>query len=421
MKKRFLYLISIIFVFAACNNTGNEHAEEEHEHNHNEGVVTLNDKQQKALNLKLGTFAMRNLTTVVKLNGNLAVSPASSAEVTAYIGGNVKEIKVFFGDEVKKNQVLAVLEHPDYIKLQEEFAEIANKLDFLKKEYDRQKQLYENKIGAGRDYQKVKSEYNTIKAKYSGLKSRLQLLNISPQRVLSGEITNTANILSPINGVVNEIFIKVGTYVDAKDKMFEITDNKAIHADFLVYEKDVYLLKKGQKIHFTVSNRIDKEFTATIFAIGKEFMPDTRAVHIHAKINGNTDRLIPGMYISGHLHADSYLTKTLPVDAVVTEGTKSYIFVLKDEHHNHNEHTGTHKHTENTHNKEAAHNHHESETSEHKESMTFVPVEIITGKKDDGFVEIKLIDSLPGDAQVVLNAAYYLLADMKKEETEHSH
>ena len=62
---------------------------------------------------------------------------------------------------------------------------------------------------------------------------------------------------------------------------------------------------------------------------------------------------------------------------------------------------------------------HEMEEDEHK--LTFRMVEVITGLKDDGYTEIHLIDSLPGDTKIVLNAAYYLLADMKKEETEHDH
>ena len=38
--------------------------------------------------------------------------------------------------------------------------------------------------------------------------------------------------------------------------------------------------------------------------------------------------LIPGMYISGHIHTDKNYTQALPDNAVVTEGTKSFIFVL---------------------------------------------------------------------------------------------
>ncbi len=402
----------IIATLISCNPQKNGgHSEDEHGHEHHEakGVVVLNKNQQKALNLKLGTFKMRNLTTVVKTNGQLEVPPASNADVTAIIGGNVKQINVFHGDKIAKGQLLAVLEHPDYIAIQENFAAVANQLSFLQEEYKRQKELFENNVGAGREYQKVKSEFNTAKAKYAGLKSRLLLLNLSPEKVKSGNISNTISIYSPINGYVNEINIKLGTYVDAKDILFEITDNSAIHADFMVYEKDVHLVKEGQKVHFTVSNRPDKELTAIVFAIGKEFESNTRAVHIHAKIIEKVSGLISGMYISGHLHTDEKYTRTLPNDAIVGQGTKSFIFIEDNETIEEPMHEGH------------DHEHEIAENKENHNKKAFRMVEVITGIKDDGYTEISLIDSLPNNTQVVLNAAYYLLSDMNKEETEHKH
>jgi len=402
-----------IATLISCN-TKNRTADENelHEENDSEGVVVLNKNQREALNLKLDTFQMRNLTTVVKSNGQLEVPPANSADITAVIGGNVKEIKVFHGDRVSKGQLLAVLEHPDYIALQESFAEVANRLEFLEQEFERQKELFENNVGAGRDFQQAKAEYNTAKAKYEGLKSRLQLLNLSPDKIMQGNISNTININSPINGFVNEVNIKVGSYVDAKDILLEITDNTAIHADFMVYEKDVHLVKEGQKVHFTVSNRPEEELTAIIFAIGKEFEANSRAVHVHAKINEQVSGLIPGMYISGHLHTDEKYTRALPNDAIVTEGTKSFIFILDKQALE--KHVGEENHE--------GHEHGDEDDDDAAENKTaFRMVEVIPGLKDEGYTEIRLINPLPENTQVVMNAAYYLLADMKKEETEHEH
>jgi membrane fusion protein, heavy metal efflux system len=310
---------------------------------------------------------------------------------------------------VQKGQVLAVLEHPDYIALQEDFAEVANHLDFLEQEYNRQKKLFENNVGAGKDFQKVKADYNTARAKYEGLKSRLTLLRLSPEKVKAGTISNSIDIVSPINGFMNEVKIKMGTYVGAQDKLFEITDNSQIHADFMVYEKDVHLLKEGQKIHFTVANRPGEEFLATIFAIGKEFESSTRAVHIHASLDEKVSGLIPGMYITGHIHTNDHYTKALPNDAVVAEGTKSYIFVVDNDALNEIHET-----------KEAAGvENHDAHENEHP--MAFQMVEIIPGQKDENYTEIKLLDSLSSDTKVVMNAAYYLLSEMNKGETEHQH
>ncbi|PVX49809.1 cobalt-zinc-cadmium efflux system membrane fusion protein [Balneicella halophila] len=430
MKTKIFLAFIMVATMLSCNSEKKDsHEGEEHEEHGVEGAVVLNARQREALNLKLGSFQMRNLTTLVKSNGQLEVPPSGSAEVTAIIGGNVKTINVFHGDRVKKGQLLAVLEHPDYISLQEGFAEISSKLEFIEKEYARQKELFENNVGAGRDYQQTKSEYNTIKAKYEGLKSRLQLLNLSPDKVKEGEISSTISILSPINGFINDINIKVGTYVDAKDILLEITDNSAIHADFMVYEKDVHLVKEGQKVHFTVSNRPGEELTATVFAIGKEFEANSRAVHIHAKINEKVSGLIPGMYISGHLHTDEKYTRALPNDAIVSEGTKSFIFILDNEAieeqgHSETEHAG-HDEDKEAQVEEGNHEGHEHGDADDddatQEKMAFRMVEVIPGLKDEGYTEIQLINSLPENTQVVLNAAYYLLADMKKEETEHEH
>lgn len=423
MKINIAILITWILMTFSCNQSSkNNNDQVSHQEDEREGVVILNKKQIDALSLKLGSFHWRNLTTVVKINGQLGVAPSSSADITAIIGGNVKEIKVFHGEKVKRGQVLAVLEHPDYIVLQEDFVAVANRLEYLEKDYERQKELFENNIGAGKDYQRVKADFNIEKARYAGLKSRLELLNISPEKVLTGTITKSININSPINGYVNEVDINLGTYLDANNKLFSITDNSALHADFMVYEKDVHLIQEGQLVHFTVSNRPGDELTAKVFAVGKEFESNTRAVHIHANLTKNPGNLIPGMYISGHFHADTNYSQTLPDDAVVGDGTKSFIFIQDEEDVDHKEHAETEEvHQSDEATSHEGHDHEEEATEIEHDEMAFRMVEVITGVSDEGYVEIKLLDSLDEHSKIVQNAAYYLLADMKKGETEHKH
>jgi len=401
MKIKIYILALIAGTLMACNSEdGHSEKAEEYEEHGAEGVVVLNKKQREALNLELGSFQNRNLTTVVKINGELTVPPSAKADITAMIGGFVKEILVFHGDKVTKGQTLAILEHPDYISLQENFLISASKLKYLEQEYNRQKKLYENNVGAGKDYEQIKSKLSVERARYESLRLRLKLLNLSPEKVIGGVISNTIKIVSPIKGYINDIDIKVGTYVDSKDKLFEVTDNSALHADFVVYENDVHLVSDGQKIHFNVSNKPGEDIEAKVFAIGKEFEPNTRAIHIHADIIGTHTGLIPRMYITGHLHTDENYTNTLPNDAIVTEGTKSYIFILVN-------------------NESDDHDHSNMEAED--EHMSFKMVEVITGRKDDRFTEVFLINSLPEDTQVVTVGAYYLLSDLNKEETEHSH
>jgi cobalt-zinc-cadmium efflux system membrane fusion protein len=401
MKKYLIIMIAIVMGIS-CNRERNKPHTEDESHSESENIVTLNPKQVDALNLKLGTFEIKPMTIVVRTNGELEVSPSGSADVTAVIGGNVKEILVFHGDRVKKGQSMVVLEHPDYIALQQEFAEVSSNLEYLEKEFNRQEELSNSNVNAEKNFQLAQSEYKSAKARFQGLKSRLELININPGNVLDGNISREIYIVSPINGFVNDVKIKIGTYIEPKDVLFSVSNNNEIHADFMVYEKDIHHIRQGQKVNFTVANRPGEELTATIFAIGKEFEPNLRAVHIHARLDKNPGNLIPGMYISGHIHSEAGMSKTLPEDAVVSDGTKSFIFVLDKVEESAKEETENH------------------ENEEHS-VMSFRMIEVVTGLTDEGFIEVDVVDSISENAQIVLNAAYYLLADMKKDETEHIH
>jgi cobalt-zinc-cadmium efflux system membrane fusion protein len=137
-------------------------------------------------------------------------------------------------------------------------------------------------------------------------------------------------------------------------------------------------------------------------------------VHVHASLDETVPGLIPGMYISGHIHTDENYTRTLPNDAIVSEGTKSYIFVL-DEQATEAEHGHEENHAGES---DEEHGEHSGETQEgeNNEVMAFRMVEVITGLQDEGYTEIKLLNPLPDDTQIVMNTAYYLLSDLKKDE-----
>ncbi len=387
---RIKVFLAFILLFTACSTETPSEKETNTEKHHNEEFVFLNEAQRKALNLKLGKILVRNMASKIKVNGQLEIPPAARADISAVIGGNVKHINVFYGDYVRRGQLLAVLEHPDYLAMQERYAKLANQMEFLKQEYERQKKLFENNAGAGKNYQKAKADYFSAKAELQALKTKLLLLHISPEQVAQGKFHTSVNVYSPINGYVNKINIHSGAYVSPKDLMFEIINNSELHADFMVYEKDVPYVRKGQKVLFTTTNLPGKEFSAVVYAVGKRFETDVRAVHVHAELDKHPKDFVVGTYVLGYIYTDTLNVKALPKDAIAFEGDEKYIFITKG-------------------------------ISDKTGKMQFKRVKIKTGREDDHYVEIRPLEEIPADSKVALNAAYYLLAEMKKEETGHDH
>lgn len=353
--------------------------------------VHLSNLKFESLGIKIDTIPTRSLSGVVEANGQLEVPPQHEATVTAILGANVNSIKVIEGDKVRKGQVLAYLSHPNLTNLQTNYVKAYSRFQYLEKEMQRQKRLYEEEVGSGKTYQETLADYNSMKGEVKGYEAQLKQLNLNIENIQGGDIYEYVPVVSPIKGYVEKVKVQLGQYVDPQTVMFMIVNIDHIHADLMVFEKDVHKVKKGQKLSFTVESVPGNTLTAKIYSVGKQFEQKPKAVHVHAEIDQKEDFLIPGMYINGKIRTGNTQVKALPESAIIEEEGKPYIFMA------------------------------EAHEEDGKTEWAFKAVEVRTGINEDGWVEIKLLEPLPDGTQVAWNNAYYLISEMKKSQTSHSH
>ena len=397
-------LFAILFLFGLIACGGTENKENDHGHDHEAGEekhgemneeedheeqegVHFTTTQFEALGMKVDTILMRNVSAYVETNGQLEVPPQNEASVTAIIGANVSSIKVIEGDKVEKGQVLAYITHPDLIQLQSNYNSNWNELQYLEQNYKRQQKLYDEKVGSGKELQQVKSDFQSKKSNVNGLAAQLKLLGIPTSSVENGTIIEQVAVRSPIEGFVRLVEIKTGQYVTPQTELFEIVNLEHIHADFMVFEKDIAKVQEGQKIQFKVES-IETELEASVYSVGKNFEQNPKAIHIHAEIEDKIGLLLPGMYVRGRILTSNTMGQALPEGAVIRDNGKDYIFSAK---------------------------------KEKEDEWEFTPIEVVAGITSNGWTEIKLLKPLPNNTKVALNNAYYLIAEMQKGEAEHEH
>lgn len=376
----------LILALSGCNQKPEAATENENQEENAEGGLTsvvLTAQQFNALGMKVDTLSKRNFSSVVVANGQLEVLPQNEASVTAIIGANITSIDVFEGKKVNKGQVLAYLSHPDLLNLQTRYLNAWNQLQYTDKEYQRQKRLYEEEVGSGKDFQKVQSDFLSLTGEVRNLEAQLKLLKLDPEKIKQGDIVEQVPVISPINGFIEKVNVKTGQYAEPQMQMFEVINNDHIHADLMVFEKDVYKVKEGQNVTFAIESIPGETLSAKIFAVGKSFEQNPKAVHVHAEIENKKGLLISGMYITGRIATGEDYAFALPEGAIVNEDGKQVIFISEQEGDN----------------------------------WKFEPVEILTGQQEDGIVEIKLLSPLKNGSLVAMNNAYYLLSEMKKGET----
>ena len=392
LSYKFLTIILLSIIMTSCSNSDKKKAvntnfeELKDDHNESEEAI-LTQKQFEALKMQIDTIALRNMSSYVEANGSLEVPPQNEAAITSVVGANVVSINVIEGDKVNKGQVVAYLSHPNIIKMQTDYLNAYSNSNYLMKIYERQQKLYNAGVGSGANFQKAEAEYEASKANVNGSEAQLRLLNINAASVRNGKIAQSISLRSPIEGFVQKVEVKTGQYVEPQTELFEIVNTHHVHADLMVFEKDVYKVKKGQKVIFKVQSIPDEELTAEIYSVSKTFEDNPKAVHVHAEIENKKGNLIPGMYIKGKIQFENSKTKALPESAIIKEGDRFYVFSAEREN----------------------------------EDWSFKPIEVLLGTKDGNWVSVQFPDELEKNTRFAYNNAYYLIAEMKKGEAEHEH
>ncbi len=352
-------------------------------------VVELTAAQYKMASIQLGKPEPKNLSQVIPANGALDVPPQNLVTISAPLGGFVKNTELLQGMQVKKGQVIAIIENPDFIDIQQEYLENKSHLEYLELEYARQKELATENISATKTFQQTTAEYKSIQSRVHALAEKLALIGISTKQVEQGKITRTVAMYAPISGYVTEVHVNIGKFVSPTDVLFEIVDTEHLHVELTVYERDVTKLRPGQKIRFTLPNESNRERTATLYLIGREISPE-RTIRVHAHLDKEDTQLIPGMYVKAFIEIENAAVSALPAEAVLQSEGKAYVFVY----------TGKRK-------------------TGKAELSVFEMQEVSKGIVENGFIEVNLPKITASDStRIVVKGAYSLLAKMKNIEEE---
>ncbi|MFV0470168.1 MAG: efflux RND transporter periplasmic adaptor subunit [Dysgonomonas sp.] len=395
MKTKYITLIGLSLIFlASCGQSSkNETKTENTEEAHNESVeVELTEAQMKAVDIQLGKIEQRELNSIIRVNGEMALDPQKKAEVTSLLGGIVKQISVIEGRSVSAGQIVAYLENTEIVELQKNYLITKKESLIAEQEFRRQKDLSSQGAGVEKNLQQATANYEITKAQLTGLEKQLRQIAISPEQVSAGNIVTRIPIKSPISGTVSKITVSTGSYVDMQTPLMSITDNADIHCDVKVFEKDINLVKIGQEVDITLTNQPGTSLKGDIYEINKSFEGDTKAIIVHVNIKGKTDiKLIPGMYVTGLINVGKQKTDAVPNDAIVSNEGKKYIFVLEKEA-----------------NEEGVKTYH------------FERIEVLTGISELGYTQITPVNKLEEGVTIVKANAFYL-ASMSTDHGEHGH
>jgi cobalt-zinc-cadmium efflux system membrane fusion protein len=386
--------INILTIFAAlimafgCKD--NKPPMVEDDHTENENKIELTDAQMAQTEIVIGKVEKRKIGHEITVNGMIDVPPQGNISVTVPYGGFLKYTEMLPGSRIKKGQVIARVENPEFIDFQREYLEALANNDYLKADFERQETLNNENVSSSKVFQKAKSMYLTNQANIKALESKLRLIGINRSSVKNGNLSTIVNIYSPTNGIVREVYINTGKYFNPQDVLMDITDATDLHVELKVYEDDIHLLRNGQRIRFRLANAPEKWMEAEVFLIANN-VRDDRSITIHGHLKEKNEELLPGMFINAAIEVEADDQYAIPEEAIVRFEAKQYIFKS----------LGKRKEGESTMN-------------------DFEMLEIKKGNEEEGFIAFTFEDKSQDitKMEVVLKDAFTLLAKAKNSEEE---
>jgi len=423
----------LITLFTACGGSGTAEADQ-HDHGaetaaNNGNTVTLTAAQFAAIDGALGHVEQKDLTSTLQASGFLKVPPQNKADVTAIMGGTVREVLVQEGDQVSKGEVLATIADPAIIQLQQDHLGAKAQLAFAEAELERQTALAAEHISAQKTLQQATAEHAALQARVMATAAQLRLVHINPDQLTASTLRTTTEITSPIDGNVARIHVIVGSRVSGDAPLFSVVNNNQLHVDLFLYEQDIAKVKTGQQIDLSLTNLPGKNYTAVVFAIGSAFESETKTIPVHAEITGNKQGLIDGMGVSARLSIGKALTTAVRTEAIVNMEGKDYVFMKTEgsDAHGHSE-AEAHDHAAETapvhdhaHGQEHDHAHGPDAAHEHAQeaaaqtgtgSLSFQRFEVKRGTTDGAYTAVTFLQPVADHAHVATGGAYYLLAMM---------
>jgi len=230
--------------------------------------------------------------------------------VSAQSMGILKSVTVKQGDVVRKGQVLGEI---DDELLKKNLATLNTQLELQSKIYDKQKALWDQKVGSEVQYLQAKTGKEGLENNIASLKEQMKM----------------SKLLSPIDGTVEDISVKVGQAVSPGPALMRIVNFSKIKIVAEVAEAYSAKVQKGNQVNIFFPD-LGKQITGNIDFASKFINPINRTFQAEIRFAGAGGdyraNMVAVVKINDYSSANAV---AVPINAIQTDSKGKYVYTLE--------------------------------------------------------------------------------------------
>lgn len=266
----------------------------------------------EALALKVATKVMTPtvFNHFIEVQGRL--DGEENLGVSAKMPGTVESVNVSMGDKVTKGQILAKL---DDAVLQQNMKQLKDNLGFVTELYNKQKALWDQKIGSEVQYLSAKNNKESLENSIKTLQDQIDMMRI----------------VSPINGTVEDISIKIGQSVGPGLPIFRVVNFSSMKVVAEIAESYSSRVNKGDEVIVRFPD-LNRDITARISSASKYIGPQNRTFDVEVKMKPEFNNFKANMIAI--LKINDYRAEkamVLPINLIQNDQQGNFVFIaVKD-------------------------------------------------------------------------------------------
>lgn len=271
-----------------------------------EGRVRMDAAQAKTAGIELLTAGPAKIRSTLQLQGEIQFNQDRVAHVVPRLAGVAVRAAKNLGDQVKKGELLAVLESQMLADLKSEHHATQTRLDLARSTFEREKRLWEEKISAQQDYFASRQALTEAEIAHRNAEQKLLALGLTHEAVMrsnGADGLTRYEIRAPIDGVVTEKHLAAGEAVKEDASIFTIADLSTVWAEMTIYPKDLAAVKLGQKVMVRAS-ALNAEAEGRVSYVGSLIGEQTRSAKARVTLPNPERSWRPGLFVTVDLVQD---------------------------------------------------------------------------------------------------------------------
>lgn len=301
-----------------------EHHDEENEagHRHSADAIIIDAEKARVAGIEVSVVERGTFHDVIQTSGNILAASCDETTIVATVSGVVHHAQhISEGMSISQGRVVYTISSD---KLQDGDQAQRVRIAYLaaKREYDRALPLVNEKIITEKEFNVIRTDYETARLTYEAIGKSSTGKGVS--------------VVSPISGYMKECMVKDGDYVEVGTPLMVVTRNQHLYLRAEVPVRYYSSLSKITSAKFRTQYSDDvidiESIGGTLMSSGKSAVSTSSYVPVTFQLDNKGD-IVPGSYAEVFLiTGERQDVLSLPTTALTEEQGVYYVYLQEDDH-----------------------------------------------------------------------------------------